>query len=46
MRIKAKYPQTAERPVLTVGFVGDIQYADRDNVSSRDFRWEIPLGIR
>ena len=46
MRIKAKYPQTAERPVLTVGFVGDIQYADRDNVSSRDYRREIPLGIR
>ena len=38
LRIKAKYPQTAERPVLTVGFVGDIQYADRDHVNSRDYR--------
>ena len=42
MRIKAKYPQTAEKPFWAVGFVGDIQYADRDNVSSRDFRYLFP----
>ena len=42
MRIKAKYPQTAEKPVLTVGFVGDIQYADQDHVNSRDYRYLFP----
>ena len=38
LRIPAKYPETKDSPILTIGFIGDIQYADRDSNASRDYR--------
>ena len=38
LRVPAKYPEIKDSPILTIGFIGDIQYADKDSVGSREYR--------